>query len=340
MCLVGFGMNGREYNGTFRQGLSFSAVCFILAIPAGLMVPLSWMAIEEEKVLTRDSLRGYLRMSWGLLRSRAFFFVVLYQFLTPVISDVSTTAGGLVKNYWAGVQNLQNQIFSLVGLGLFAAGLALVRAKFLNKSWRMMLLVTTLFLNLVDMPFVFLTVFNIVRNQYFYLGETVLIEIPAAANFVVSTFVVVEMAESGNEGLVYGLLTTTHNLGGPFARAISNQLYGAFRPSLSDSQNYIEDTPSFRSVVAASFVLSYFFAFASLATLLLLPDQKDEAQFRKRTWPAKGRYAAITVALVAIALAYSLAVNLLSMFESTMCLRFAGGDGCEEAPVATAAAPH
>ena len=65
VCLVGFGMNGREYNGTFRQGLSFSAVCFILAIPAGLMVPLSWMAIEEEKVLTRDSLRGYLRMSWG-----------------------------------------------------------------------------------------------------------------------------------------------------------------------------------------------------------------------------------------------------------------------------------
>ena len=44
--------------------------------------------------------------------------------------------------------------------------------------------------------------------------------------------------------------------------------------------------------------------------------------------------------LVAVALAYSLAVNLLSMFESTMCLRFAGGDGCEEAPVATAAAPH
>ena len=87
-------------------------------------------------------------------------------------------------------------------------------------------------------------------------------------------------------------------------------------------------------------MLSYFFAFASLATLLLLPDQKDEAQFRKRTWPAKGRYAAITVALVAVALAYSLAVNLLSMFESTMCLRFAGGDGCEEAPVATAAAPH
>ena len=43
------------------------------------------------------------------------------------------------------------------------------------------------------MPFVFLTVFDVVRNQYFYLGETVLVEVPAAANFVVSTFVIVEM---------------------------------------------------------------------------------------------------------------------------------------------------
>ena len=47
-----------------------------------------------------------------------------------------------------------------------------------------------------------------------------LVEIPAAANFVVGTFVIVEMADSGNEGLVYGLLTTAANLGGPFARAV------------------------------------------------------------------------------------------------------------------------
>ena len=48
-------------------------------------------------------------------------------------------------------------------------------------------------LNVVDMPFVFLTIYSVIRNQYFYLGETVLIEVPAAANFVVSTFVIVEM---------------------------------------------------------------------------------------------------------------------------------------------------
>ena len=61
------------------------------------------------------------------------------------------------------------------------------------------------------------------------------------------------MAEEGNEGLVYGLLTTTANLGGPVARAIGNQLFGLFRPSLSDSANYIADTPAFRRTVSRAF---------------------------------------------------------------------------------------
>ena len=329
VLLVGFGMNGREYNGSFDWGLSFNDICRILAVPAALMVPVSWLLIQEAPATERMALGAYARLSYNLLRSKALFYVVAYHFLSGMIGGISTTAGGLVKNYWAGVQNLQNQLFSLVGNLLFALGLWLVRRHFLNVDWRLMLLATSVLLNCVDMPFVFLTVFDVVRNQYFYLGETVLVEIPAAANFVVSTFVIVEMAENGNEGLVYGLLTTVANLGGPFARAIANQLYGLFTPSLGDSDNYIADTPLFRRVVAASFVLSYIFSFASLATLLLLPTQKEQAQLRKKTWPYADVYAVTTLALVGVALAYSLTVNLLSMFPDTMCLRFAGGDGCE-----------
>ena len=124
-------------------------------------------------------------------------------------------------------------------------------------------------LNVVDMPFVFLTIYSVIRNQYFYLGETVLYEVPSAANFVVATFIIVEMADEGNEGMVYGLLTTTANLGEPFGNAISNQLFGLFKPSLSEADNYLADTPHFRNVVAFSFLLSYVFAFASLLVLAL-----------------------------------------------------------------------
>jgi len=318
-----------------------------------------------------------------------------------------------VKNYWAGVQNLQNQLFSFGGQLLFATGLWLVRRYFLDASWRVMLLSTAVLLNVIDMPFVYLTVYDVVRNQcapphahlprsparlglahtffvcphlsarasllapprprcserrYFYLGETVLVEIPAAANFVVSTYVIVEMAEAGNEGLIYGLLTTTYNLGHPVATAIGNQLFSLFTPALSNSANYVADTPAFRNTVAASFALSYFFSFAALLLLPLLPGQKDEAQRRKRAWsaarpparppvpapplrahrstplhapphahpspshrrPQSTAFAVVTLVLLGCGFCYSLTVNILAMIPETMCLRFVGGEGCHK----------
>ena len=36
-------------------------------------------------------------------------------------------------------------------------------------------------------------------------------------------------------------------------------------------------------------------------------------------------YATATLAIIGTALTYALSVNLLSMFESTMCLKFIGG---------------
>ena len=135
VSVVGFGMNGKEYNGSFDHGLSFNQVMLILAVPAALMVPISWIGIEE---LPKKGIgfKPYLQLCRGLLRRKAFFYVLLFQFLTNLISSITTTAGGLVKNYWAGVQNLQNQVFSVIGSGLFALGLWLVNKYLLNYSWR------------------------------------------------------------------------------------------------------------------------------------------------------------------------------------------------------------
>lgn len=332
VALVGVCMNSWEYNGTFRWGLSFSTICSLMALPAIAMIPCSWFVVSEPQCKDDESqhrsVRQYALGMWELLRSKAMFCVVLYQFCTPMIGGISTTAAGEVKTYWAGVKTFQNSLFTILGQSIFAVGLWLVKTRFLTRSWRQMTLITTVVLTLMDAPFSFLTIFNIIRNQYFFLGEIVLIEIPAAVNFVVSTFVIVEMAEGGDEGTVYGLLTTTANLGGPVASAISNQLFGLFQPSLSNSSNYIESPAGFERTVAWSYVLSYLFSFLSLVTLTLLPDQKDHAQRRKHKWPRHDMYATGTICLVATGLVYSILANVLVMFPSTMCLRVVGGSGC------------
>lgn len=337
VALVGLCMNGKEYNGTFDWTLTYNQICGILAIPAGIMVPVSWFLVREERVnysaatsSTADAdgtilegggapktFRSYLKQSWELLSNKAFFYVVLFNFFEPFVGRISTTAGGYVKSEWAGVQNIQNQMFTLVSCLVFAFGLYQVKKRFLNYSWRKMLLITTVILNATDMIIAFLTIFDVVRNQYFYLGESILDEIPAAANFVVGTYIIVEMADVGNEGLTYGLLTTISNLGSPFSRAVGNQIFGAFKHNLSDRQNYVDDTPEFRNAVAYSFAMSYGFSFLALGFLFLLPTQKEMAQERKATWGKSDKYAYITCGLLFVALSYSLSVNFLAMFPAT-----------------------
>ena len=94
------------------------------------------------------------------------------------------------------------------------------------------------------------------------------------------------------------------------------------------SSNYIDDTPEFRRMVFYSFLLSYFFAFLSLCTLPLLPSQRAEAQARKKAWDKSDAYAWTSVVLISVGLVYSVTINFLAMFPSTMCLRIAGGNGC------------
>ena len=78
-------------------------------------MPISWFFISETKCVDPMSFSAYAKLSYQLLKSKALFYVVLYQFLTSMIGQISTTAGGMVKNYWAGVKNLQSQIFMMIG---------------------------------------------------------------------------------------------------------------------------------------------------------------------------------------------------------------------------------
>lgn len=100
-----------------------------------------------------------------------------------------------------------------------------------------------------------MTIFNIVRNQYFFLGEEILSAMPMAAIKLVSALLLIEMAEPGSEGrtgrwlmplqvptlgpsrgcdvsclaagLCTGLLGTIYNASTPFGTAVSNQHLGS-----------------------------------------------------------------------------------------------------------------
>eukprot|EP00927_Polykrikos_kofoidii_P063260 TRINITY_DN5807_c0_g1_i1.p1 TRINITY_DN5807_c0_g1~~TRINITY_DN5807_c0_g1_i1.p1 ORF type:complete len:569 (+),score=57.30 TRINITY_DN5807_c0_g1_i1:82-1788(+) len=325
---VGFCMNSREYNGSFSWGLSFPTICGILAVPCALMAPFSWFCIQEEKVERAPHIGNYFCGIWTLMQSKAFFAVVLFSLLYSGISGISTNAGVMVQRYWVHVKNLQAQLFSIIGMGLFVAGLALTRRRLLNVSWRTLIVATTCFLTGIDSVFVSCAVFDVVRYQYFFLGEAILIEIPSAVQFLVTTFYVVEAADDENGGLVYGLLTTAVNIAKYTSPLISNQIFSLFQPSLSDAGNYIEDAPAFRNVVMWSYVLGYALTFASFVFLPLLPRQKADAQQRKRLWGHRLWYGVVSIVVLSVLFTYMVSMNVLTILPQTRCLQIVGGEGC------------
>ena len=122
---------------------------------------------------------------WGVIVA---VLVTLYSVMNP---STKSTAGAEITRLWAGVQNLQSNLFRFASSLIFVAGLWLTRRYFLGASWRKMILITTIVMSVIDAPFTFMTIFGVVRNQYFFLGEAFLVSLPRATSFVVSIYVIV-----------------------------------------------------------------------------------------------------------------------------------------------------
>lgn len=68
--------------------------------------------------------------------------VCAFTFVSGTIGAIHTPAGPEIARIWAGVQNLQSNLFSIASSLLFAAGLELMRRYFLNVSWRLVHIVS------------------------------------------------------------------------------------------------------------------------------------------------------------------------------------------------------
>lgn len=66
-----------------------------------------------------------------------------------------------------------------------------------------------------------LAIWNVVRNQWFYLVPPIAVNVAAGISFIISNFMTAELCGSiGNEAAVYSLLATVANLLSPFSTTI------------------------------------------------------------------------------------------------------------------------
>ncbi|GAB9465778.1 Folate-biopterin transporter [Globisporangium polare] len=322
--VTGFAFNGKEYGGDFDFSLSFPTLMLILAILLLPIMPITWFFIKEEK-RERASFRQYISELWTLIQSRAMYQIIFYNFFSNVFAYFSYTASSPIQRHMVHVDPINSTISDVIGSLLTMAGILITRKWGLHWNWRWVIVVTGIMVIAVDAICTFVTVWDVFRNQWFWLGLPVAVNVPGGISFIISTYVIVELANEGNEGAVYGLLTTVSNLASPFADTLTKIADQHWNMSNERIQH---DDHAIRMDITKAVILMYAMSVISWFFLVLLPKQKAETQELKRSGGSSKIIGAITVVYIAFAFVWSVSTSIMGIFPSTSCLIIAGGDGC------------
>ncbi|EQC31456.1 hypothetical protein SDRG_11054 [Saprolegnia diclina VS20] len=322
--ITAFGLNGKEYDGSFDFSMGPNVIYGILLVPC-VFVCFTTIFVVQEDPAPRVEFKIWVASFWELLQKRVMWQICAFRFINMTFLGIGVTATPTIQRAWAKVQPLNDSLSTIIGQLLFAGILVVVGKWGLDWNWRWTIALGTVAIIMIDSVVVMLTIWDIFRNEWFFTGVALSEQIPAGIRFIVSTYCAVEIADVGNEGATYGLVTTVSNLASPFASLIYKLINSYF---VVDNVAVARDDTAVRWAVTYCYLISYAFKLSALGWLFLLPPQKAEMQALKRLGGKSKAAGATLVAVFVLALVFSVTTNLLSIFPSTKCLRIAGGKGC------------
>ncbi|KAG6616118.1 uncharacterized protein IUM83_03678 [Phytophthora cinnamomi] len=322
--LTGFFFNGEDYGGDFSFSLSFPQLMIIVTVLSLPVLPMTWCYIKEDKSEPAD-FRQYIADFWDLICSRAMYQVIAYNFFAGIFATFTYTASSPVASYMVGVTPINSTVSDILSNLLFMSGIMITSKWGLHWNWRTMIIVTGAAVIVVDCAVAMIVVWDIFRNQWFWLGPPIVVQLPYGVGWIISTYVVVELAGMGNEAAVYGLITTVSNVAQPFATSLTLLIDGQFDIT---NDRVKEDDHSVRMDITYTIIIMYVAMAFSWVFLFWLPRQKEETQELLRKGGHSKLIGGVTVAYLVFAIFWSIMTNIMAIFDSTSCLIIAGGTGC------------
>ncbi|ETV76537.1 hypothetical protein H257_09539 [Aphanomyces astaci] len=323
LIVTGFGLNSANYNGSFSFSMAPNVPYAICLIPC-VFVVLSTVFVVEEKKSPGVPVSEWANNFWVLLQKRVMWQICAFRFINNMFQSIGSTAGTPLSSTWAGVEPLNDSLSSIIGNAIFSAILIVVAKWGLHWNWRWTIALGSIGVILVDGMVIFFTIWDVVRNQWFFTGVALADNIPGGVRFIVATYCAVEIADVGNEGATYGLVTTVSNLAGPFASVIYKYIDSYFMLSQDDLR---ADTTEVRWDVTYSYIISFGCKLIALTWLWMLPPQRNEMQELKKKGGKSKLAGVILIVVFTCCLAFSVASSIMSIYPSTKCYRIAGGNG-------------
>ncbi|KDO16402.1 hypothetical protein SPRG_18071 [Saprolegnia parasitica CBS 223.65] len=322
--LVGFCMNNYTYGGSFDWAISPNTVYALLVLPCAVCIATATFWMVEDKVLVLH-FRLYLKNLWELLQLRVMWQFCAFQLLNQACIAFDTTVSSPLASTLLHVQPVADQAFTVIGILLYTATMFSIGKFALNWDWHRTVILHTVLLVAVDASCKLPTVWGFVQSEYVYLAGRTCLQLPTAFLFLFTTYCIVEVADVGNEGAVYALVTTCANVAVPVATFLFKTVDAFFEVELDDIQR---NDSAVRWQMTYCYLIAYAVKLASLFWLVLLPRQKAHVQILKRSGGASRAMGLVLVLVVALCLLAVIVTNLLAVFPTTSCLRIAGGPGC------------
>ncbi|KAF4315612.1 hypothetical protein G195_010630, partial [Phytophthora kernoviae 00238/432] len=243
--MTGIGLNSEDYGGTFSWTMGFNAIMWVCAAASLLTIPFSWYCIQEVKG-ERASMPPF-RYLFNLLQERVIYRYAAFRFFYNVFSQITVTA---------------------------SRGTYLIKLRGLHWNWRYIIIVCEVAVVCIDVIPTMLTIWDVYRSQWFWLGVPLIAEVPsAAASYVTQLFMLEIDNTKGFEATLMGLGVTTESVGTPFATVITKTIDGYF----DIERTFIEqDDHHVRSQVTYTYLIAYMFNLFSVIFVFLLPKQKAQ----------------------------------------------------------------
>ena len=329
--LCGFGLNSVEYGGTWcKSSLNYEQILLIYGILCIVCIFATVFLthefpLEQKKIMPLSS---HLAGIWKTVQSSMFLKMAVYIFLSGCFADVQSSAAVKIKAYYAAVEPITTGVVGVINSFIMIASILIFTRYFSNKDWRKTTIFIKLNIVLLTAFAQLVTIFGVVRNQYFYLfADETSCTLFLGVLIYIAINLSAELSNESQEATTYGLLATIRLLTSPISTAIGNSVSAPF--DVVDNERYIRDSTADRWAIAYAVIATHIVNSVSVAAVFFfLPKNKFELsklKMRSTHSPKKG---VAFVVIISVIFVLAISLIMLTAFPQTQCLQVVGGQGC------------
>lgn len=194
-------------------------------------------------------------------------------------------------------------------------GIALWRVGLVSTSWQKLVVVGVGFYVLCCLALTMPAVYGWVRNEWYFLVFTALLELPKGWLKLYSVLPATEIAEVGHEGVTVGIIFSFQWLVYIAANTVSTMLSSVIGTNVTQAQ-VVADSPDTRTSVFTAATVYYMLNLCSVLLAPMLPEQKAATQqMRVHGGRSRAMGLVITVGFVFF-LVYGLVANIIAIQSS------------------------